>query len=90
MFRRIREWLNRPPAKQRIYDALSTTEWRRPLDIMKIAHIGAIGGFYVKILELENEGLVESKWEEGPPDPQRGGKRRRLYRINMANQFRSI
>jgi hypothetical protein len=90
MLKQITEWWNRPPAKQRIYAALSTSEWRRSLDIMTEAKVSVIGSFYVKALELEREGLIESKWEEGPPDPVRGGHRRRLYRRTMSNQFRAI
>ncbi len=84
MLEKLKEWWRRPPAKQRIYAALSTTEWRSGFDLAREAHVWS-GKFYPAVLELERECLVESKWEEGPPDPARGGYRRRLYRLNQAS-----
>ncbi len=79
MFRRLIDWWRRPPADQRILAALSTTEWRRSLDIVNAANV-SIGGYYSHIFKLEAGGIVESKWDEGPIPPARRGKRARLYR----------
>jgi DNA-binding PadR family transcriptional regulator len=85
LFGSIAAWWNRLPAKQRILDAMSNTEWKRPLDIIKAAKVG-IGAFYVNTASWEQQGLVESKWEEGPIPASRQGRRRRLYRLTQAGR----
>lgn len=79
MWQRIIRWWKRPPARQRIHASLSNTMWRSGLDISREAGVWT-GTFYPLIFEMEQQGVVESKWEDGQPDPRRGGHRRRLYR----------
>ena len=81
MLERLKEWWRRPPVRDRILAALSPTEWRRGLAVSTEAKTWSYGGFYVAVEALEREGLVESKWEECPPAPVRGGYRRRIYRL---------
>lgn len=78
------EWWNRPPARERILSAM-TREWRPGLDIIRQSKV-SIGSFYVHALSMEDAGLVESKWDEGPIDPRRGGHRRRLYRLKAGGR----
>ena len=80
MFSSLREWWNRPPALTRILEALSHDEWRAPWDVIKTARV-SIGGFYSRVFELERDGIVESKWDDGPIPASRMGRRRRLYRL---------
>lgn len=80
MFSSLQEWWNRPPAMERIIKALSPDEWRAPLDVIKAARV-SIGGFYSRVFELERDGIVESKWDDGPIPASRKGYRRRLYRL---------
>lgn len=79
MLRALREWWSRPPARERLLASLSH-EWQAPLDIIRKANM-SIGGFYSRIIEMEREGLVDSKWDEGPIPASRRGRRRRLYRL---------
>lgn len=79
MFNWIKHWWSKPPAKQRVLNALSTTEWRPGLDVSKRAEVST-ARFYPLILDMEETGLVLSKWDEGPLPPARHGYRRRLYR----------
>lgn len=78
MLSHIIEWWRQPPARDRILAAM-TSDWQPGLDIARTSNTR--GSFYVHVLPMEERGLVESKWEEGPPDPRRGGYRRRLYRL---------
>lgn len=73
----FRRWWNRPSAKQRILDALSTTEWRRTLEIVEAADV-SVARFYIVILRLEEAKLVESRF--GTSELYANGARRRLYR----------
>jgi len=79
LLQRLIRWWRRPPADQRILAALSTIEWRRSLDIINAANVSIVG-YYSHIFKLEADGIVESKWDEGPIPPARRGKRARLYR----------
>ena len=76
----LRHWWNRPPAKQRILDALSTTVWRRGYDVREAAGISNIGRFYNLMADLEAAGHVRSQPEAGPIPAERGGRRGRIYR----------
>lgn len=80
MLKRLREWWNRPLARERIFAAMSKTEWRAPLDIIAAAKV-SVGSFYSQAMELERDGVFESKWDEGPIPASRNGRRRRLYRL---------
>jgi hypothetical protein len=79
----IVDWWRRPPATQRLLAAMSD-EWRAPLDIMDEAKI-SVSGFYVRVPVLEHDGFIESRWEDGPRDPKRGFRRRRLYRLKQCD-----
>lgn len=83
LIRATLDWWQRPPARQRIIDAMSPTDWKSSLDIIKSAKV-SIPVFYRRIFALEAEGVVESKWEQGQASEIRGGNRRRLYRRAVA------
>lgn len=65
MFHRIVEWWSQPSAKERIFSAMSRTEWRRGNDIYTAAK-ACRASFYVKMNAWEDAGLIESKVEDGP------------------------
>lgn len=60
---RLFAWWRRPPLRQRILNALSETEWSIGLDITRRAKIHPFktAAMYFVLLDLENEGLVESR-----------------------------
>jgi hypothetical protein len=80
MLKQIKEWWNQPPARDRILAAMSA-EWQYGLNVARTSNTR--GSFYVHVLPLERDRIVESKWEVGPPDPRLGGHRRRLYRLRQ-------
>lgn len=77
---RIIDWWQRPPARQRILHAIDEYEWRSGLDIMLRAKFLNSGANYHHLMLLEQQGLIESRWDEGPIPTARAGRRRRLYR----------
>jgi DNA-binding transcriptional ArsR family regulator len=80
IIQRLKEWLSRQPPRQRILNALDG-EWRNSIDIQERAKVG-VGAFYPHVIALEQDGLVESRWEEDPIAlARRGGYRWRLYRL---------
>lgn len=79
MFQKLIDWWYKPPARERILAALDTDEWRPGLQVWRSADVFA-WNFYPIVLDMEENGLVESKWDSEPIDPARGGYRRRLYR----------
>jgi hypothetical protein len=87
MIDQIKAWWNKPWAKQRVMNAMSTL-WRPGLDLWQEAGV-SIGYFYVLMDRLEREGAVESK-----PDDQldhthltaRQGYGARLYRLKQQQE----
>jgi hypothetical protein len=75
----IIHWWQLPPASERILAAMSDTEWRRSLDIVRASEV-CVAQFYSRVFAWEERGIIESKWEDGPIPPERQGHRRRLYR----------
>lgn len=57
----------------------SSTEWRYGLELGKEARLTS-GTFYPALRRLENDGIVESRWEEIDPSEE-GRPRRRFYRL---------
>lgn len=44
----------------------------------------SVGALYTTLDRLEKKGFVSSQW--GAPTPQRGGRRKRVYRVEAAGQ----
>ena len=63
---KIAKWWNRPPAEDRILDAMSFTEWRRSLKIIDNADVG-VGQFYVICERLSEEGIIEKRYDRSGP-----------------------
>lgn len=89
MLRRLITWWQKPPARERILAQLSTTEWRRGIDIIKAADVH-VGQFYIVASELEDEDVIETKWEEGPPKAKRGYRPHKLFRLKLRGQRRRV
>jgi hypothetical protein len=86
---KIIKWWNRPPAADRILDAMSFTEWRRGFDIINGADV-FVADFYVFVMKSEESGVIESKWSDAPLKPERGYQRDRVYRKLMSGKRRHV
>lgn len=80
-------WWHRPPAEERILDAMSFTEWRRGFDIIEDADV-YVADFYIFVMKSEEAGSIESKWSDAPLKPERGYRRERVYRKLMSGKRR--
>jgi hypothetical protein len=75
----LREWWARPSARSRIYAAMSYLRWQSGLELQRLAKVSATR-FYLLAHDMEAAGLIESREDDGPLDPRRGMRGRRLYR----------
>jgi hypothetical protein len=73
----LREWWARPPARARIYAAMSYLRWQSGRDLRLRANVSAMR-FYLLAYDMEAAGLIESREDDGPLEPTMRG--RRLYR----------
>lgn len=74
---------NAPLDRARALDVFKEREWgveQSGFDIWRLSGVGP-GFLYPVLAELERKGILTSRWEDGPPDLRRGGKRRRLYKL---------
>lgn len=44
----------------------------------------SVGALYTTLERLQGKGYVSSSW--GPPTPERGGRRKRIFRVEAAGQ----
>lgn len=67
-----------------LVEMMGDGRWHRGLDLVK-ASGGRLsrGGIYVALLRLEDDGFVESKYDDAP-HPVTGEIRRRLFRLRPA------
>lgn len=78
MFKKFKEWLGRPAARQHILDILSAEDWMAGLDITKQAKV-SIAQTYIITDKLLDEGLIEYKWDRTGLHT-RGGRKRKMFR----------
>jgi hypothetical protein len=80
-------WWNKPPAEERILDAMSFTEWRRGITIIDETDL-SIGQFYVTCERLVEQKVIEKRYDMNGQYPRiffrklKSGYRRR-YRLSV-------
>ena len=67
-------------ASGKILEALSDRQWWRTLDLCDATKIG-IRRLHVALISLEEDGLVECRYEDAAGDPARQGRPRKVVRI---------
>lgn len=87
MLTAIKNWWNKPWAKQRVLNVLAKhpAYWRQGLDIWTDAGV-SVGYFYILMSQLEKQHIVESKPDDQLPKHIRQGYGIRLFRLRQPEE----
>ncbi len=81
MFETIKEWWNKPSAKERILNAIPSDDWISGFDLTKLADVNVAQTYFITD-DLIKEGAITFMWDRTGLHT-RGGRKRKMFKRNI-------